>query len=190
MLFCALSIRVLLLLLWHSHIIPEILFTQHKFPKLGERDVIAVNYVKVRQGRQHQQLYTIDHGHQQVHHDCQKEHPGRQKVHHDWYMTGTSVSNRRIYGKGQEIMWLQLIPFISINQSISTNQEVCCLFGVVFIILNFVPYDHCCHFYATVFPTLAFVFIAQAVLTLFSMKYTSKKINLMEKSSVLLLVKN
>ena len=190
MLFCALSSRVLLLLLWHSHIIPEILFTQHKFPKLGERDVIAVDYVKVRQGRQHQQLYTIDHGRQQVHHDCQKEHPGRQKVHHDWYMTGTSVSNRRICGKGQEIMWLQLPPVISINQSISTNQEVCCLFGVVFIILNFVPYDHCCHFYATVFPTLAFVFIAQAVLTLFSMKYTSKKINLMEKSSVLLLVKN
>ena len=158
MLFCALSIRVLLLLLWHAHIIPEILFTQHKFPKLGERDVIAVNYVKVRQGRQHQQLYTIDHGHQQE--------------------------------KGQEIMWLQLPPVISINQSISINQEVCCLFGVVFIILNFVPYDHCCHFYATVFPTLAFVFIAQAVLTLFSMKYTSKKINLMEKSSVLLLVKN
>ena len=102
------------------------------------------------------------------------------KVHHDWYMTGTSLSNKRNYEKGQEIMWLQLPPVISINQSISINQEVCCLFGVVFIILNFVPYDHCCHFYATVFPTLAFVFIVQAVLTLFSMKYTSKKVDLVE----------
>ena len=87
MLFCALSSRVLLLLLWHSHIIPEILFTQHKFPKLGERDVIAVDYVKVRQGRQHQQLYTIDHGHQQVHHDCQKVQQGTSWLVHDRYIT-------------------------------------------------------------------------------------------------------